>query len=71
MGKMTGLQRIYETLMIVFCMLALFIFLALMSFHQADPGWTQTGLQPNIQNWMGPIGAHVADLLFFSFGYLA
>ncbi len=71
MGQMTGLQRIYETLMIVFCMLALFIFLALMSFHQADPGWTQTGLQPNIQNWMGPIGAHVADLLFFSFGYLA
>lgn len=71
MGKLTGLQRIYETLMIVFCMLALFIFLALMSFHQADPGWTQTGLQPTINNWMGPIGAHIADLLFFSLGYLA
>jgi S-DNA-T family DNA segregation ATPase FtsK/SpoIIIE len=71
MGKMTGLQRIYEAGMIAFCVLALFVFLALMSFHQADPGWTQTGLQPNIVNWMGPMGAQTADLLFFTFGYLA
>ncbi|HAQ48152.1 MAG TPA: cell division protein FtsK [Glaciecola sp.] len=71
MAQLTGIQRIFETGMIVCTVLALFIFLSLMSFHQADPGWTQTGLQPTIQNWMGPAGAKLADLLFFSLGYLA
>jgi S-DNA-T family DNA segregation ATPase FtsK/SpoIIIE len=71
MAQLTGIQRIFETGMIVCTVLALFIFLSLMSFHQADPGWTQTGLQPVIQNWMGPAGAKLADLLFFSLGYLA
>lgn len=71
MSNLSGTQRIYETFMIMFTMIALFMFLALMSFHQADPGWSQTGLQPTTQNWMGPVGARVADLSFFSLGYLA
>ena len=71
MSQLTGIQRIFETGMIICTVLALFIFLSLMSFHQADPGWTQTGLQPVIQNWMGPAGAKLADLLFFILGYLA
>ena len=71
MTNLSGTQRIYETFMIVFTIIALFLFLALMSFHQADPGWSQTGLQPSIQNWMGPVGAKLADLSFFTFGFLA
>ncbi|MCP3427433.1 DNA translocase FtsK [Opacimonas viscosa] len=71
MTNLSGTQRIYETFMIVFTIIALFLFLALMSFHQADPGWSQTGLQPSIQNWMGPVGAKLADLCFFTFGFLA
>lgn len=71
MSQLTGIQRIFETGMIICTVFALFIFLSLMSFHQADPGWTQTGLQPVIQNWMGPAGAKLADLLFFMLGYFA
>ena len=53
------------------CAFAFFILLALVSFHPADPGWSQAGLQSGVHNWVGPIGAWFADILFFSLGAFA
>lgn len=57
--------------MIIACVFAFFLLLALASFHPGDPGWSQAGLQLQVHNWVGATGAWVADLLLFSFGYLA
>ena len=57
--------------MMLACTFAFFLLLAIASFHPADPGWSQVGLQTNVNNWVGATGAWVADILLFSFGYLA
>ncbi|NVK57947.1 MAG: DNA translocase FtsK 4TM domain-containing protein [Alteromonadaceae bacterium] len=71
MVRLSGIQRIWETGIIIACAFAFFLLLALASFHPGDPGWSQAGLQNNVHNWVGPTGAWTADLLFFTFGYLA
>ncbi len=71
MARLTGVQRVWEAGMIVACAFAFFLLLALASFHPGDPGWSQAGLQLDVHNWVGATGAWVADLLLFSFGYLA
>lgn len=71
MARLTGIQRIMEVGMIVSCAFAFFILLALASFHPSDPSWSQAGLQGDIHNWVGPIGAWFADILFFWLGRFA
>lgn len=71
MARLTGVQRLLEAGMIVASVFAFFILLALASFHPGDPGWSQAGLQLDVHNWVGATGAWVADLLLFSFGWLA
>ena len=71
MARLTGVQRVWEAGMIIACVFAFFLLLALVSFHPGDPGWSQAGLQLDIHNWVGATGAWVADLLLFSFGFLA
>lgn len=71
MARLTGIQRIMEVGMILSCAFAFFILLALSSFHPADPGWSQAGLQSEVHNWVGPIGAWFADILFFTLGSFA
>ena len=71
MARLTGIQRIMEVGMILSSAFAFFILLALVSFHPADPSWSQAGLQSEVHNWVGPIGAWFADILFFSFGSFA
>jgi len=71
MARLSGIQRIMEVGMIVSCAFAFFTLLALASFNEADPSWSQAGLQSNVQNWVGPIGAWFADMLFFGFGRFA
>jgi S-DNA-T family DNA segregation ATPase FtsK/SpoIIIE len=71
MARLTGIQRIMEVGMIISCVFAFFILLALASFHPADPGWSQAGLQSDVHNWVGPIGAWFADILFFTLGSFA
>ncbi|MDO6712723.1 DNA translocase FtsK 4TM domain-containing protein [Aliiglaciecola sp. 2_MG-2023] len=71
MARLSGIQRIMEVGMILSCAFAFFILLALASFNSADPSWSQAGFQGNIHNWVGPIGAWFADVLFFSFGRFA
>lgn len=71
MARLTGIQRIMEVGMMLSCAFAFFLLLALASFNPADPSWSQAGLQGDIHNWVGAIGAWLADILFFTFGYIA
>lgn len=68
---LNGVQRLLEVGLIVFFGFAVFLLLALLSFDPADPSWSQTGYQTDIHNYTGPIGALLADLLLFSFGWIA
>ncbi|WP_332017798.1 DNA translocase FtsK [Alteromonas sp. ASW11-130] len=71
MARLSGIQRLLEAGMIIACVFAFYLLLALASFHPGDPGWSQAGLQLDVHNWMGASGAWIADLLLFSFGWLA
>ncbi|XOV78161.1 MAG: DNA translocase FtsK [Aestuariibacter sp.] len=71
MARLSGIQRILEVGLILTTVFALFLFISVATFHSADPGWSQTGFSANVQNAAGPVGAFVADIMLWSFGYLA
>src|SRR5579862_10048624 len=48
--------------------LALVICVALLSFDPRDPGFSTTGQGAEIHNRVGPVGAWVANVLYFLFG---
>lgn len=68
---LSGVQRLLEGGLILCCMLATFVLLALSSFHPSDPGWSQSQFDVRIHNLTGAVGAWVADVLFYFFGYMA
>ncbi|MEI6858998.1 MAG: DNA translocase FtsK 4TM domain-containing protein [Shewanella sp.] len=68
---LSGVQRLLEGSLILCCMLAMYILLSLSSFDSADPGWSQSNFEGDIQNVTGAVGAWVADVLFYFFGYSA
>ena len=68
---MTGVQRLLEAGLLLSGALAIFIFLSLVSFNPADPSWTQTGFEGSIHNAGGAVGAWTADVLLFTFGFVA
>ncbi|QTF93955.1 DNA translocase FtsK 4TM domain-containing protein [Halomonas sp. BM-2019] len=45
-----------------------FLLLALFSFQPDDPGWSRSGPETSVANWMGPVGAWLADVLYSLFG---
>ena len=69
--QLSGVQRILETGLLFFSVLAMFLMLALFSFDPADPGWAQTGYQTPVRNLGGAVGAYISDLLLNLFGYIA
>ena len=69
--KLNGVQRLLEAGLLVSCVFAMFIMLALFSFDPADPGWSQTGYQTPVRNMGGAIGAYLSDLLLNLFGLVA
>jgi S-DNA-T family DNA segregation ATPase FtsK/SpoIIIE len=48
--------------------LGLLLLLALLSYHPHDPGFSNTGEPGPIGNWIGPVGARLADFFLFLFG---
>jgi len=48
--------------------LALLLLLALMSFHEHDRSFSDTGGPGPVGNWIGPVGAWVADFFLLLFG---
>ncbi len=67
----SGFQRIFETGLIVLSVGAIFLLLALLTYHPADPGWSQTAWGGKVHNAAGSAGAWIADLTFFVFGIFA
>ncbi len=69
--RLNGVQRLLEAGIIISTFSALFILCALISFDPADPSWSQTGEFVKVKNITGSKGAWIADILLFSFGWLA
>ena len=48
---------------------ALFVALALFTYHPSDPGWSQAISVDEVQNGGGIVGAYIANILLYIFGY--
>src|SRR5690606_14613726 len=68
-SRLSSLLR--EARWIVFAALAVWLALVLASWNKGDPAWSQSVPGNVIQNRGGALGAYVADLLLFLFGYAA
>ncbi len=64
-------RLIREGILIITAGVAIFLFLALISYHTADPGWSRTGVSTVVANIGGYVGAWFADVLLCAFGYMA
>lgn len=47
------------------------ILLALISYNSSDPSWNSAGGNVRARNWIGPMGAKLADALYQAFGIAA
>lgn len=70
-SRLNGKQRLKECGLILAVLCSVLLAVALLTFHPADPSWSQTAWGSDIQNAGGMVGAWVADTLFFVFGSLA
>ena len=62
------LRGLREGAAIVLIVVALVLFTALLSYRATDPGFSYTGDSGTVHNRIGPVGAWLADALFFLFG---
>jgi S-DNA-T family DNA segregation ATPase FtsK/SpoIIIE len=52
----------------ILCVLALLLLLSFITFHADDPGFSTTGSTETVGNWIGPVGAWLANFFLFLFG---
>ncbi|SMN11027.1 Cell division protein FtsK [uncultured Candidatus Thioglobus sp.] len=64
------LKKIAEINVICLIAFAIFLFIALISFDTADSAWSHAATTDVVQNKAGPVGAWIADILLYLFGYL-
>ncbi len=64
-------SRLREGLFLLSIACALFLLLALATFHAKDPGWSSTGLGTHVANLGGRVGAWFADAFLSLFGIVA
>jgi S-DNA-T family DNA segregation ATPase FtsK/SpoIIIE len=57
-----------EGAFVLLAMAALLLFLALATYNGDDPGFSSTGAPGRIANWIGPVGAWLADVFLSLFG---
>ncbi|OIP07297.1 MAG: cell division protein FtsK, partial [Betaproteobacteria bacterium CG2_30_59_46] len=67
--KMSGLLR--EARWLVVVAVALYLALVLFSYDHADPGWSHSGSRLSVHNTGGEVGAWLADMLLYVFGFSA
>jgi len=67
----TVLGTVREACLIGMVALAIFVFLALISYSRVDPAWTFTGSGSEVHNLVGIAGAWVSDISFTLFGWIA
>lgn len=63
-------HRIREGFFLLSFACALFLLIALATYHTKDPGWTNTGTG-TVANWGGKVGAWFADVFLSLFGIIA
>ena len=63
--------RLKEGALIALGALCLYLWMALLTYDPADPGWTHTSNVEQVQNAAGRAGAWFADVLFMALGYFA
>lgn len=64
-------QRLREGALILLVSIAVYLLIALTTYHVNDPGWSHTGHSGAIENLAGRTGAWFSDVLFSLFGYVA
>jgi DNA segregation ATPase FtsK/SpoIIIE, S-DNA-T family len=64
----TVARGLRESAVIALAVVALVLFTALATYSPEDPGFSFTGDSSAIHNGIGPVGAWIADMLFFVFG---
>jgi S-DNA-T family DNA segregation ATPase FtsK/SpoIIIE len=64
-------RLLYEARWLAFAALTFYLILILATYSKTDPGWSQAASVPKLRNWGGSIGAWLADLLLFIFGFSA
>ena len=64
------LRSYQEVTMICLAALSVYLFIALFSFHQSDPAWSNASSVNVAKNNAGVVGAWIADVLLFLLGYL-
>ncbi|GAB2794793.1 hypothetical protein GCM10027040_21390 [Halomonas shantousis] len=64
--RLQGVTR--EGVIIVLLALCVFLLLALFSYNPGDPGWSHSGPEQEVSNWMGTLGAWLADVLYSLLG---
>jgi DNA segregation ATPase FtsK/SpoIIIE, S-DNA-T family len=64
------LRNVKEISFIALAALATYLSIALLSYHPADPGWSQAVSSNQIHNHGGVVGAWIANILLYLFGYL-
>jgi len=63
--------RLSELIALALSLLCLYLWGALLSYDQDDPGWTHTSKTEQVHNLAGSTGAWFADVSFTAFGYVA
>lgn len=66
-GKAKKHSRSNEVVAIIILALSFLVFLCLLTYSPTDPSFNTSSSQ-RTQNWIGVIGAHIADLLFQAIG---
>ncbi len=58
-----------EVLIFASFIIAIFLFLALFTYHPDDPGWSHSVTVDEVHNSAGAVGAWIADIILYVFGY--
>jgi S-DNA-T family DNA segregation ATPase FtsK/SpoIIIE len=69
-GVTTRHSRLNEILAVILLAISVLIFLCLISYDQADPTFNTASSQ-NVRNWIGVVGANLAETLFSVVGIVA
>ncbi len=63
------ITNLREVLVFASLMMAIYLFTALITYHPDDPGWSHSVTATEIHNSAGTIGAWIADIMLYVFGY--
>ncbi|KPJ91685.1 MAG: hypothetical protein AMJ55_11280 [Gammaproteobacteria bacterium SG8_15] len=67
----TTVRGLREGALIVFGAIAIYLLSSLITYHNADPGWSHSETTDHVRNAGGVAGAWFADSFLYLFGYLA